>query len=269
MTPDATALPAADRGVLTGEEYADAGRLSDRISVYAWQRPRLDLGGAVLARLRGLPGPGPVLDVGWGTGALTRRLRADRPDLRVIPVDLSAGLRPEVVGEVDRLPFAGGSVGAALAMHMLYYAAEPANAVRELRRVLRPGGRLVASTNAAGDKPQWARLWTDTLRDLGVTDPPPYDRGDSRFDLEIGTALVREVFGAVEVHDHRYEIAVPGAGPVLAYLHSTRGQRTRALPKGLTWADFRSAASDRIRAEIDRAGAFVLTGHTGILTAVA
>lgn len=269
MTHDTTVSPAADRDVLTGEEYADASRLSDRISIYAWQRPRLDLGGAVLERLRDLPGPGPVLDVGWGTGALTRRLRADRPDLWVVPVDLSAGLRPEVVGEVDRLPFADGSVGAVLAMYMLYYATDPANAVRELRRVLRPCGRLVAGTNAADDKPQWARLWTDTLRDLGVSEPPPYDRGDSRFDLERGAELVREVFGAVEVHDHRHEIAVPEAGPVLAYLHSTRGQRARALPNGLTWADFRSAASDRIQAEVDRCGAFVLTGHTGMLTAVA
>jgi SAM-dependent methyltransferase len=266
---DPTARPAADRGVLTGEEYADTSRLSDRIAIYAWQRPRLDFGGVVLERLRGLPGPGPVLDVGWGTGALTRRLRADRPDLWVIPVDLSAGMRPEVVGEVDRLPFADGSAGAALAMQMLYYATDPATAVRELRRVLRPGGRLVASTNAAADKPQWARLWADTLRDLGVTDPPAYDRGDTRFDLEGGAALVREVFGAVEVYDHRYQIAVPEAGPVLAYLHSTRGQHGRALPNGLTWADFRSAASDRIRAEVDRDGAFVLTGHTGVLTAVA
>ncbi len=258
-----------DHVLLAGEEYADNSRLSDRISIYAWQQPRLDLGGAVLERLRGLPGPGPVLDVGWGTGALTRRLRADRPDLWVVPVDLSAGMCPEVVGEVDRLPFADGSAGAALAMFMLYYATDPADAVRELRRVLRPGGRLVAGTNAAGDKPQWARLWADTLHDLGVTDPPPYDLGDSRFDLERGAALVREVFGSVEVYDHRYEIAVPEAGPVLAYLHSTRGHHAPALPNGLTWEDFRSAASGRIRAEVDRDGAFVLTGHTGVLTAVA
>jgi SAM-dependent methyltransferase len=257
---------APSHGVLTGEAYADNSRLAARVSIYDWQRPRLDLVELALVQLGEVVGP--VLDVGWGTGVYTSRIRATRPGVRVVPVDLSAGMRPEVVGEVDRLPFADGSVGGALAMHMLYYATDPRAALGELRRVLRPGGRLVASTNAHDDKAEKGELWRASLRDLGVVDPPPYAFDDRRFSLEVGIELVRAVFGRCEVRERRYEVVVPEPAPVLAYVDSTR-DLARHLPASVTWTDYLAAAERRIRAEIDRTGAFRLTGHLGILAATA
>jgi SAM-dependent methyltransferase len=252
--------------VLVGEAYADDSRLAARVSIYDWQRPRVDLVELALVQLGDVGGP--VLDVGWGTGAYTSRLRATRPDVRVVPVDLSAGMRPEVVGEVDRLPFADDSVGGALAMHMLYYATDPRTALGELRRVLRPGGRLVASTNAHDDKAEMGELWRASLRDLGVVDPPSYAYHDRRFSLDVGVELVRDVFGSCEVRERRYQLVVPDAAVVLAYVDSTR-DLARHLPASVTWADYLAAAERRIRAEIERAGAFRVNGHGGILAATA
>lgn len=253
-----------DHAVLTQQQYADSSKLSARLSIYAWQRPRLDLVQLTLDQLGEINGP--VLDVGWGTGNHTRRLRETRPDGWVIPVDLSAGMGPEVVAEVDRLPFAERSMGATLAMHMLYYATDVRSAVQELRRVLRPGGRLLASTNGRGDKPEWADLWAASLRDLGIADPPPYPRVDRRFSLESGAEVVREVFGDCTVVERRSEVVVPEAGPVLAYVHSSLSP---SLPGGVTGDDYLAAAERRIAAEIDRSGAFRLSVHTGILLATA
>jgi SAM-dependent methyltransferase len=255
-----------DRQVLTTEAYADNSRLAARLSIYDWQRPRLDLVGLALSRLGATTGP--VLDVGWGVGNYTGRLRAERPGLRVVPVDLAAGMLPEVVGEVDRLPFASGSAGAALAMHMLYYATDPRDALAELRRVLRPGGRLVVSTNAADDKREMGDLWRASLRDLGLADQPAYPYQDRRFSLDVAIDLIGQVFGAYDVHHHRSEIAVPDPDVVLAYVDSTK-DTARLLPAGLTWSHYLTAAGRRIRAEIDRVGTFRLTGHVGILTATA
>ncbi|MEQ7123299.1 class I SAM-dependent methyltransferase [Actinopolymorpha sp. B11F2] len=262
----ATVSTTPSHDVLIGEAYADNSRLAARVSIYDWQRPRLDLVGLALARLGDVGGP--VLDVGWGTGAYTSRLRATRPDLRVVPVDLSAGMRPEVVGEVDRLPFSDGSAGGALAMHMLYYATDPRAALAELRRVLRSGGRLVASTNAHDDKAEMGGLWQASLRDLGIVDPPAYSFDDRRFSLDVGIELVRQVFGTCEVQERRYRLVVPEVAPVLAYVDSTR-DLARHLPPSVSWADYRGAAECRIRAEIERTGAFHVTGHMGILAATA
>ncbi|WP_020573406.1 class I SAM-dependent methyltransferase [Actinopolymorpha alba] len=254
-----------DHSILVGEAYADNSRLADRISIYAWQQPRIDIVDLALRRLGTVNGP--VLDVGWGTGSYTNRLRATRPELRVVPVDLSAGMGPEVVGEVDRLPFADGSAGAALAMHMLYLATEPRTALRELRRVLRPGGRLLASTNGRVASRELADLWDTALRDLGVVDPPPYPNPGRRFLLEGGVELVREVFGACEVDEYHSEIVVPDATPVVAYVNSCRAEQARHLPDGVTWASYLAAVEGGIRAEVARTGAFRLTGHVGVIAA--
>ena len=61
-------------------------------------------------------------------------------------------------GSADALPLRTGSVDAALAMHMLYHLPRPEAGLAELRRVLRPGGRLVVSTNddpVDGDLLEW------------------------------------------------------------------------------------------------------------------
>ncbi len=247
------------------EAYADGSRLSARISIYQWQRPAVDLVGLAVERLAGASGP--VLDIGWGTGTYTHRLRSERPDLRVVPVDFSPGMRPEVVGEVDRLPFATASAGAVLAMHMLYYARDKPAAIAELARVLRPGGRLVVSTNGHAAKREFAALWTFALRDLGVADPPPYPRIDGSFLLHDAWRLLTDAFDHVEAVEHRTEIVVPAAEPVIAFVDSMGAEQTRHLPPGVTWPDYLAAAARRVRDEVERTGAYRLTGHAGVLTA--
>lgn len=247
------------------QAYVDGSRLSARISSYQWQRPAFDLVGLALERLTGTTGT--VLDVGWGTGTYTSRLRKERPDLRVVPLDLSPGLRPEVVGEVDRLPFATASAGAVLAMHMLYYARDKPAAIAELARVLAPGGRLVVSTNGHAAKREFAALWTFALRDLGIADPPPYPRIDGSFLLHDARRLLTDAFGQVEAVERRTEVVVPEADPVIAFLDRMGAEQARHLPPGVTWPDYLAAAARRVRDEVVRTGAYRLTGHVGVLTA--
>ena len=101
---------------------------------------------------------GSVLDAGCGTGGLLTRVRAERPDLQPIGLewaDIAAcraaakSAAPVVCGSVNSLPFADGSFDAALAADVLCHRAiDPALALSELRRVLRPAGRLVVNMPA-------------------------------------------------------------------------------------------------------------------------
>jgi SAM-dependent methyltransferase len=52
------------------------------------------------------------------------------------------------VGDVQALPFGDGEFDCAVAAWMLYHVPDLDRALAELARVLRPGGRLVAVTNA-------------------------------------------------------------------------------------------------------------------------
>jgi ArsR family transcriptional regulator len=120
------------------ERYYSPGR--------TWQS--LSVGLAALLRL------GDVLDVGSGDGAAAsalapycRSLTCIDQNPRMIEVAKDrlakhAHARTHVA-DVHALPFAAAAFDAVLMFHTLTYAEQPARALAECARVLRPGGRLV------------------------------------------------------------------------------------------------------------------------------
>jgi SAM-dependent methyltransferase len=107
-----------------------------------------------------------VLDIGCGSG-LALSL-ADQRGARTSGIDISAPLlavaRARVPaaelreGGLDVLPFADASFDAVLAINALQFAADPAGALREVHRVLRPGGRLAIGGFAAPETCQSTAL---------------------------------------------------------------------------------------------------------------
>lgn len=94
-----------------------------------------------------------VLDVACGTGTATRAAAARTgPASAAVGLDIAPGmlsvarsLSPQLDwhhGSVDRLPFDDGSFDRVLCQFGLMFFADTAAAIREMLRVLRPGGRL-------------------------------------------------------------------------------------------------------------------------------
>jgi SAM-dependent methyltransferase len=118
-------------------------------------RAALLAGDPVLRLLeRHLATDGLVLEAGCGSGAVAVAL--DRPGRTVVGIDLAATavrragiVWPEfrgVVGDVVRMPFAGGSFGAVVSLGVLEHTETgPGPALVEHRRVLRPGGLLLVT----------------------------------------------------------------------------------------------------------------------------
>jgi SAM-dependent methyltransferase len=95
-----------------------------------------------------------VLDAGAGTGLASSALL--RAGARPVALDLSLDMLhwgrsrrpPAVVGEVGRVPLRSGSVDDAVAAFVLNHLPEPQRALRELARVVRPGGAVLATVYA-------------------------------------------------------------------------------------------------------------------------
>lgn len=95
-----------------------------------------------------------VLDVGCGTGALLHRLSERRGDVELYGVDAVPAMLeiarrrlPSAVllcaGWGERLPFAAEQFDVVVSCNMFHYIREPVLALQEMRRVMRPGGRLL------------------------------------------------------------------------------------------------------------------------------
>lgn len=89
-----------------------------------------------------------VLDLGCSEGANSRRLQVG--GATVVGVDVSlARLRraveicPVAAAAGERLPFAGGAFGLVYVSHVLHHARDHLTVLREIRRVLAPGGVLM------------------------------------------------------------------------------------------------------------------------------
>ena len=150
-----------------------------------------------------------ILDVGCGTGWLVRRLAVLVPEGQVVGVDVSnemirrarlANARTPNVkllcGGVDKIPAENDSFTKVLSVESAYYWPDPAQGLREIHRVLRPGGSAWILINYYRDNPhchQWGPLfgipshllsaaeWQERLSEAGfhtvshrrVLDPTP------------------------------------------------------------------------------------------------
>lgn len=258
-----TSGPLIGRQVLTEGAYRDGSKLAVRQSMYwQWQRPRIDLPGRVAAALS--DAAGVIIDVGSGNRNFLSRLGGERPDLRLVGLDLARGMRPDAVADAQQLPVADAAAGGVLALHMLYYVPDIQRALREFRRVLRSGGVLIASTNGYAHNAEIRSLWRDATAAVAGAQARFAADPVSRFPLETGAEVIRRVFGRVERRDYRAWVEIPSADAVAAYLGSSRDTRVRSLPPGISWESALAAAHERADAVVRRHGVFRATTHTGI-----
>ena len=241
-------------------QYATDVNLAARQSIYAYQHPRIDLPARVIDVAA--PGPGDVVaDVGCGNGSYLAELARRGFAGRVIGADLSLGMLQAaarsagagtalVAGDAGALPLRDGCADVTLAMHMLYHVPDPTAAIRELRRVTRPGGRVVVGLNGADHMSE--------LRAIVATAGSEYGMISERIRLDDGEALVRTVFASVTRHDFIAELRIPDPEPVAAYVRSMSGTKAATDPGQLVTAVLSRLPNDPARP-------FRVTTHAGCL----
>jgi ubiquinone/menaquinone biosynthesis C-methylase UbiE len=126
-----------------------------------------------------------LLDVGCGSGTLfvdhaghvrfVAGLDASELQLedarRRLAERIAAGAAEIVAGDADHLPWEDGRFSVATSINALKFFPDPLGALREMHRVLRPGGRMVITMGEAGEAPagategvvdKWGQWqWTD------------------------------------------------------------------------------------------------------------
>lgn len=205
-------------------QYRTEARLETRRSVWrpsADGRSPHDVAAAAVRRTQ----PASVLEVGCGTGRFAERIAAENPRADVIATDASPRFVDLAAGrglvartaDVQELPFDADRFDVVAAMWMLYHVPDLDRGLAEIRRVLRPGGLLVAVTNGEA---HLAQLLTEAGGAPLVTG----------FSTENGRAVLARHFGRVEQEDVVTRAVFDSHADARAYLATFDEQLAAGLP---------------------------------------
>lgn len=259
----------ADQSFLK-QQYLDAANLGDRISLHArfstnpygwhpWVFDQLDLGPECR-----------VLELGCGPGRLwSENLHRVPPGWQITLSDFSPGMldaaratlgdsRSFALQEVDAqaIPFGDESFDAVIANHMLYHVPDRPRALAEIRRVLRPGGRIYASTVGERHLAELYELALAFDRALGAWGERPTES----FRLENGAAQLAPLFSDIDVRRYPDALLVDEAAPLAAFVASQD-------PAGTLVGERRAAFVAYLEHILRSAGALHITKDSGLFIA--
>lgn len=219
-----------DQQYLTTDQYKDASNLDTRLEIhkrfstnpYGWFNWVFD-------RLSELPKDANVLELGSGSGALWLNIADKVPaNWNITLSDLSPGILDAawrnlvVTGrnfkfeqiDAQSIPYNDEAFDIVIANHMIYHIPDRAKALSEIKRVLKKGGHLIATTVGENHMKEI----TDWLRRIGKDhDFSPFVFS---FTLENGKEQLEEFFSRVTLSRYEDTLNITEIEPLIAYLRS-------------------------------------------------
>lgn len=211
-----------------------------------------------------------ILEVGCGDGTLWVSSRDRIPaKVDIILSDVSEGMLRDTrraIGQGDsrfsfltcdcqQLPFQEDSFDLVIANHVLFYCTEVDRAVAEIRRVLKPGGRLICGTYGKQHMKEISQLMTDFDDRIVLAAENLYER----FGKETGEAILAPYFEKVTWKQYEDSLCVTEAEPLISYVLSCHGNQNQYI------MDHYSSFRNFIKAKTGRG--FHITKEAGLFEA--
>jgi len=260
-----------DRQYLTQDQYRDSSNLDARIEIherfstnpYGWFNWVFDT-------LVQLPADSNILELGCGSAAMWKECAARIPAGWMITLtDLSDGMLDAawrnlvVTGrnfkfeqmDAQSIVYKDESFDVVIANHMLYHVPDRPESFGEIRRVLRPGGRLIATT-VGENHMQEVNGWLEhATTERGIR---PFSQP---FTLENGLRQLQAFFSKVEVTRYRDNLKVPEVEPLMDYICSMT--RASDLSEGGL-----AMIEKQLMAILEKEGEILITKDSGLFQAL-
>ncbi|GJM42179.1 MAG: hypothetical protein DHS20C20_24610 [Ardenticatenaceae bacterium] len=268
--------PFRDSDYLQKNQYRDSSNLNARAELHRqFSTAKVDWHPWVFDLARLEPGM-RVLECGCGPGWFWRGNVTRIPEgCEITLTDLSPGMVAEAEAalaesghqfsfqpaNIQALDFADETFDVVVANHMLYHVPDLAQGLAEVRRVLKPNGRLIAATNGDQHMKELAQLVPEEVRQMAVSLRMRGKVGQLSFRLENGRTLLEPYFAQVERPLYEDSLWVTEVEPLLAYAFSM-------LRPG---KDVPETAVDQLRdlwaAKIEADGGIHISKHSGVFVA--
>ena len=219
-----------DQQFLKTDQYRDSSNLDARVVIhrrfstnpYGWFKWVFDT-------LLKLPENAKILELGSGPAYFWKENINRIPEgWNITLSDFSSGMvdaawRNLVVTgrafrfkEIDAqsIPFEDETFDAVIANHMLYHVPDRPKAIAEIKRVLKPGGRLIATTVGENHMKEVMNWFTRAqVGEIGESFASP-------FTLESGLEELRPYFSKVTVSRYDDHLEITEVEPIIAYIRS-------------------------------------------------
>jgi ubiquinone/menaquinone biosynthesis C-methylase UbiE len=260
-----------DQQYLKSDQYKDSSNLDARIVIhqrfstnsYGWFKWVFDT-------LRKLPEKAKILELGCGHGMLWKENIERIPTgWNITLSDLSSGMldaawrnlvvtgRAFQFKEIDAqsIPYEDETFDAVIANHMLYHVPDRPRAIAEMKRVLKPNGRLIATTVGENHMKQ-AMEWYERLsRGEYVS------RVTLSFTLENGRKQLKAFFSNVSLSRYEDNLHVTELEPLMAYIRS-----------GISFYDLKEDELEKLKqelqVELNQKGEIFISKDSGLFEAV-
>jgi ubiquinone/menaquinone biosynthesis C-methylase UbiE len=272
MTISSTSF--TDKKHLTTQSYKTQDKLKVRILTHQrYTQPEVDFIGWVLGKIE-WQGSETAVDIGCGAGAY---ITAGQARCRTyIAGDLSFGMvqdlrqpnLPRLNLDAQQIPLADNVADVVLANHMLYHVPDKDAALHEIKRILRPGGHLIAATNSETNMTELFALRRQAMQQLNLSIDPVLEERPlaDLFTLENGRSILQPHFSHVQRHDLHSALVFPDPQPILDYIASSRDWYEKFLPETVTWDDLYQQIQTILAAHFVQHQEFRVSKLSGVFT---
>lgn len=251
----------AENRQLLHQQYNNDERLAIRIQTHElYTEPKIDLPQLVIDQIK-WSGHETVVDVGCGNGSYIPHISARAN--RYVAVDLSHGMLSsidhqqieKVTADIHALPFKSHFADVVLANHMLYHIEDKPTAIKQIKKILKPGGILLAATNSGNNQPEIAELLKTT--NLSQEEQANFRMPLIDFHLENGEAILQPHFKEVKKWEVKTHFVFNSAEPLLLYL------ATLGSPKD-NYPEIATEIQKHVEAHIVQHGSYKVSKKAGV-----
>lgn len=181
-----------------------------------------------------------VLELGCGDGALWYENLSQLPsEISIILSDISDGMLNDAKGKIgpqdprfsfsrfdcQEIPLEDNLFDLVIANHLLFYPENLPKTFSEIRRVLKPGGRLVCSAYSSRHMQEISQLVQEFDRRIVLSADKLYEI----FGMENGEKLLDPWFNDVTWHLYEDSLLVTSPDPLIQYIQSCHGNQNQYI----------------------------------------
>lgn len=251
------------------EQYKNASNLDIRIDLHKkYSQNPVSWFDWIFQKLKLSEGD-EILEIGCGTGALWKEHEGQIPHgVHITLSDQSEGMVKDarnLLGDgkgvfsyetfpCEKIPKEKEKYDLVITNHVLFYLKDRQKALREIKRVLKPGGMFLCSTYGSRHMQEITRMVQEFDQRIILSANHLYEE----FGLENGKEQLMDVFSDVQREDYEDELLVDQPEPLISYILSCHGNQHEYLTsRYLEFKEF-------VRSRVEEEGKMKITKNAGI-----